>query len=209
MGAVLIILLVLRIIGVIVCSNKAKELNRSQGGWGIFGFVMPIVAMIWIQFMKPVIMWDKNVSLEPEAEIVNIKIEEVVNDIKKPQSVTTGINLLVISIVLGIINSIVRHTTTPIENSASNVFILILNFGIMFFFIYQMNIGKKWARTTFLILFILGSLMMPFSLSILFKANPIVGGMTIVLTLIQVIALFYIYREDSNDWYNSNSVKMD
>jgi len=209
MGAVLIILLVLRIIGVIVCANKAKELNRSQGSWGFFGFVMPIIAMIWIQFMKPVIMWDKNVSLEPEAEIVNIKTDEVVNDIKKPQSVTTGINLLVISIVLGIINSIIRNTTAPIENSTSNVFILIFSFVIMIFFIYQMNIGKKWARTTFLILFILGSLMMPFSLPILFKANPIVGGMTIVLTLIQIIALFYIYSEDGSEWYNSKSVQSD
>jgi hypothetical protein len=59
------------------------------------------------------------------------------------------------------------------------------------------------------ILFILGSLMMPFSLPILFKANPIVGGMTIVLTLIQIIALFYIYSEDGSEWYNSKSVQSD
>jgi len=62
-GVVLIIQLGLRIIGVIVCSNKAKELNRSTGGWGLFGFVSPILAMIWIQFMKPVMVWDSNVDL--------------------------------------------------------------------------------------------------------------------------------------------------
>ena len=62
-GVVLIIQLGLRIIGVIVCSNKAKELNRSTGGWGGFGFVSPILAMIWIQFMKPVMVWDSNVDL--------------------------------------------------------------------------------------------------------------------------------------------------
>ncbi len=62
-GVVLIIQLGLRIIGVIVCSNKAKELNRSTGGWGVFGFVSPILAMIWIQFMKPVMVWDSNVDL--------------------------------------------------------------------------------------------------------------------------------------------------
>jgi len=53
----------LRILGAIVCSNKAKTLNRSTGGWGFFGFVSPILAMIWIQFMKPIMVWDSNVYL--------------------------------------------------------------------------------------------------------------------------------------------------
>ena len=63
-GIILIIQLVLRIVGVVVCVNKAKELNRSAGGWGFFGFVSPIIAMIWIQFMKPVIKWDGNVDVK-------------------------------------------------------------------------------------------------------------------------------------------------
>ena len=62
-GIVLIVQLVLRIVGVVVCSNKAKELNRSTGGWGFFGFISPIIAMIWIQFMKPVMVWDRNLDL--------------------------------------------------------------------------------------------------------------------------------------------------
>ena len=53
--AILIIQFFLRVIGAIVCINKANQLNRSTGGWGFFGFVLPITAMIWIQFMKPVI----------------------------------------------------------------------------------------------------------------------------------------------------------
>jgi|APEBP8051072210_1049370.scaffolds.fasta_scaffold00951_11 hypothetical protein len=62
--AILVIQLILRLAGIIVCSNKAKELNRSTGGWGFFGFVMPIVAMIWIHCLKPNVTWnnetDKN-----------------------------------------------------------------------------------------------------------------------------------------------------
>lgn len=59
-GIFIILGLVLRIIGTIVCVNKAKELNRSTSGWGFFGFVSPILAMIWIQFMKPVTDWENN-----------------------------------------------------------------------------------------------------------------------------------------------------
>lgn len=55
-----VIQLALRITGAVVCSRKATQLNRDSGSWGIFGFFMPIVAMIWIQFKKPIINWDKN-----------------------------------------------------------------------------------------------------------------------------------------------------
>jgi len=60
--------LVLRIVGAVVCSNKAKKLNRSTGGWGFFGFISPIIAMIWIQFMKPIMVWDSNVDLNKPTE---------------------------------------------------------------------------------------------------------------------------------------------
>jgi hypothetical protein len=59
-GMILVIFsLLLKIVGAIVCSSKAKELNRSTGGWGFFGFISPILAMIWIHCMKPNIEWDK------------------------------------------------------------------------------------------------------------------------------------------------------
>jgi hypothetical protein len=60
----MIFVLILRIVGAAVCANKAKELNRSTGGWGFFGFISPIIAMIWIQFMKPVMLWDSNVEIK-------------------------------------------------------------------------------------------------------------------------------------------------
>ena len=52
-----IFLVVIRIVGIFVCVDKAQKLNRSQGGWGFFGFVSPIVAMIWIHCLKPNIDW--------------------------------------------------------------------------------------------------------------------------------------------------------
>lgn len=63
-GALPIILIILRIIGVLVCSNKAGELNRSKGGQGFFGFVSPIIAMIWIHCMKPVMKWEENTNIQ-------------------------------------------------------------------------------------------------------------------------------------------------
>lgn len=59
-GGVILIQLALRIIGAFVCSNRAKELNRSSGSWGFWGFIFPIIAMIWIYCLKPITIWDKN-----------------------------------------------------------------------------------------------------------------------------------------------------
>lgn len=57
--AILFVQLGLRILGAIVCSNKASSLNRNAGSWGVWGFIFPIIAMIWIQFMKPIVDWRK------------------------------------------------------------------------------------------------------------------------------------------------------
>jgi hypothetical protein len=47
----------LRIVGAIYCAQKADKLNRSTGGWAIFGLFFPIIAMIWISSLKKNITW--------------------------------------------------------------------------------------------------------------------------------------------------------
>jgi len=56
-------LFVLRIIITVYCVNKAKKLNRSVWGWGLFGFFIPVIALIWIQFMKPKMIWNKDLPV--------------------------------------------------------------------------------------------------------------------------------------------------
>jgi hypothetical protein len=58
-----IIMLAVRIAITVYCVNRAKQLNRSQGGWGLFGFFMPIIALIWIQFMKPKMRWESDLPV--------------------------------------------------------------------------------------------------------------------------------------------------
>ncbi|MEY4875879.1 MAG: hypothetical protein RL708_1028 [Bacteroidota bacterium] len=61
---ILLLYLILRIVGVSICATKAKELNRDYGSWGVFSFFLPIIAMIWIQFMPPLTKWDKETANE-------------------------------------------------------------------------------------------------------------------------------------------------
>lgn len=50
---------VFRIIITIICVKKAKKLNRNAFGWGVFGLFLPLIAIIWIQFMKPKTRWEE------------------------------------------------------------------------------------------------------------------------------------------------------
>jgi hypothetical protein len=46
-----------RAFGAYYCSTKATELNREPSGWAIFGFFLPLVAIIWISTKKKNINW--------------------------------------------------------------------------------------------------------------------------------------------------------
>jgi len=57
MEILIIIQIALKIVGAIVCASKAGKLNRRELGWGIFGFFLPILAMIIVHCLKPKIDW--------------------------------------------------------------------------------------------------------------------------------------------------------
>jgi len=48
-----IALFLLRLFITFYCIQRASHLGRSKIGWGLFGFFLPLVAVIWIQFVKP------------------------------------------------------------------------------------------------------------------------------------------------------------
>ena len=60
----IIIYLLFRIGVIVICVKKAKSLNRGTVRWGLFGFCLPIPAIIWIQFMKPIMKWDENINID-------------------------------------------------------------------------------------------------------------------------------------------------
>jgi len=58
-----LISLAFRIFGAWYCADMASKLNRSASSWGFFGFFLPLLAIIWIHFMKPIMVWDKNLEV--------------------------------------------------------------------------------------------------------------------------------------------------
>lgn len=65
-GAVILFIIIffgLRIFGGLFCAQKADKLNRSTGGWAIFGLFTPIIAIIWISSLKKKVIWHDNIDI--------------------------------------------------------------------------------------------------------------------------------------------------
>lgn len=58
----------LRIAFCILCIYQAQKKNRSMLGWGIFGFVLPLVANIWIACLKVHQNWEENPEIDPKKD---------------------------------------------------------------------------------------------------------------------------------------------
>lgn len=56
-SAFFLISLIIRIAAVFICRVRAKKLNRNVLNWGLFGFFLPVIAMIWIYCLGPKSVW--------------------------------------------------------------------------------------------------------------------------------------------------------
>jgi hypothetical protein len=52
-GTQALIMLIIRIVCISYCVNKAGTLNRSKAWWGFFALFVPILAIIIIHFYRP------------------------------------------------------------------------------------------------------------------------------------------------------------
>jgi hypothetical protein len=81
--------------------------------------------------------------------------------------------------------------------------------GFMLFFVLKISSGRNWARIAFLIVFLLGMiLMVGLSLSSSGLAQLRVQGLlmnifTTVQTLIQGLALAFLFKPEANAWFKS------
>lgn len=54
-----------------VCRSKAKKLNRNVISWTVFAFFLPLIAIIWIQFMKKEGLYKADVRLEKDENLLD------------------------------------------------------------------------------------------------------------------------------------------
>jgi len=105
---------------------------------------------------------------------------------------------------LGIINWTITQWMTDLHSSApvEGVIILIVTLLVIFILIKQIGFGRKWARIVLLVLFIAGLLIFPWTLSVLFKANLLIGIISLLQALMEIVALVFLFSKESTQWFN-------
>jgi len=125
----------------------------------------------------------------------------------KPDGVSNALILLWISLGVGVLNSIINFSNSVDlaqgYGSGFVIFVTLFTLVFMAFFIYMIGQGKNWARITFLVLFIIG---IPFSVLpaiVLLVTNPISAMFSAGITILQLIALIFLFQKSSSDWFHS------
>jgi hypothetical protein len=122
----------------------------------------------------------------------------------KPKSIVAAKNILYASLFLSIINWVFSQGTPATTTNAKvqGIITLILTLVIIFALIKQIGLGRKWARVVLLVLFIAGLLFFPWTLFVLFKLNLLVAVISLLLAILQLVALIFLFSKESTQWFN-------
>jgi hypothetical protein len=122
----------------------------------------------------------------------------------KPKSIVAAKNILYATIFLGIINVVINEMTPGLGNASTIEGIVIsgVTLAVIFVLTRQIGMGRKWARTVFLVLFILGIVLFPFALGAVFRISLLLGILEIFEAILQAIALIFLFSQDSTVWFN-------
>ena len=122
----------------------------------------------------------------------------------KPASIVAAKNILYAGLFLSILSwAIGRWTTTlyatmPVES----VVILVVLVGVSFALIKCIGFGMKWARVVLLVLFLLGLAVLPWTFIALLNASMVVAVLSLLQTILQIIALYYLFSRTSTLWFD-------
>ena len=120
----------------------------------------------------------------------------------KPGAVQSAVILFYISLGIGVIRSVLEAST--LAEMAPPWFLMLISYlvlGVMWLLVFMIGRGRSWARTTFLVLFVVG---IPFSIQPLLLSLavfPISGFAFVGQTLLQIVVLVLLYQKKSSEWF--------
>ena len=128
--------------------------------------------------------------------------------IKKPESVSTAVNLLWAALVVGVVKALMD--VSNIRNISGMVpaeliiIIVVFSLALFFFLLLKISAGKNWARITFLIMFIGGVLPTVPIVSAEFSRSAVVGALSMVQIGIQIYVALLLFTRPGSNWFRKS-----
>jgi hypothetical protein len=122
----------------------------------------------------------------------------------KPASIVAAKNILYAGLFLSILSWAIGRWTTTLYASmpVESVVILVVLVGVSFALIKCIGFGMKWARVVLLVLFLLGLAVLPWTFVALLNASMVVAVLSLLQTILQIIALYYLFSRTSTLWFD-------
>jgi hypothetical protein len=119
--------------------------------------------------------------------------------IEKPTAVTRAIWLMCVSLGILFVASLLIAFQNPIASQPGFFSLL-----IMAWLTHKTNQGRNWARITFLVLYLVGTVI---SIPAFFMAphSTIDVGVFIIQAALQAVALFMLFSRDARPWFRAAS----
>jgi hypothetical protein len=123
----------------------------------------------------------------------------------KPKSIIASRNILYATIFLYIIYCFMGEFNAGLHNFSGKAGIIttIIILIMLLLSTRQIGFGHKWARTLFLIFFILQALAIPRYLTFILKSSVALAFLLILQILLEILALYFLFSKNSTDWFNS------
>jgi hypothetical protein len=123
----------------------------------------------------------------------------------KPKSIIAAKNLLYASIFLIIVNSGIGEMTNSFGGYSiiQGLIINLVTIVLLFILARMIGLGRSWARTVFLILFVLGIALLLFGIVAIFKMNLLIGILDVLQVVLQFMALKFLFSKESTHWFLS------
>jgi hypothetical protein len=121
----------------------------------------------------------------------------------KPKAIIAAKNILFATIFLGFIDWIVDRLNRglPYRPNVNGMIITLLTMIVIFVLAKQIGLGRIWARTVYLILFVVSIVSFALVIIPIFKSNLLLGVLLLLEAILQILALKFLFSQESTNWF--------
>ncbi|WKZ87329.1 hypothetical protein N5B55_21480 [Ralstonia pickettii] len=122
---------------------------------------------------------------------------------ERPPTVRAAVNMLWASIGFGLAKALLDFNHLFVAATVKTfIATAVLTVVIMALLIFKTSSGANWARVTLLVLFAVGAILTPATLSLEFSRSSLVGALTVVQFGLQFFALALLFVKPSRGWFS-------
>jgi len=168
-----------------------------------------LLAAIW-ELERREIAVNEHIEIKQQIETKKKQGKEKSNSFEIPKDIAKSIKtasfILFGTILLGLVNTVL--TDIEVFVNSMSLSLLVITLAFMAFISYMILLGRNWARTLHLVLFLIGCLMNIRDIIFYFKNVPIVGFISLILAGLRAYALLLLYNNESKKWYLKQKAKL-